>query len=298
MSPKGTGLATFAQGVPFMLLGLLTVAMIMILLVVPETRASLEQEALRTEKAAPAAVTFGSSSTTTPERLRPLEAIGMPVLRGNKAAGMYFMIVCTIRPHLSCLGSQQILLFSVKNVSPEEWLLVMAAFFFLGRESMHLDLSGLVQNLKAVQARLSSSTQSITDLIDSVRNLVVKGGGSEGQAPPGVLLLVHQDGGASVGTTAAVTGEEGGDEDLQLLNVLGQGSFGKVYKGLWRRATGAVKLMVLPTKMGAEEKRERMAITEAAISSSLCHPNIVQMFTILKLLIIYLNRQKLCVRLL
>ncbi|GAX73027.1 hypothetical protein CEUSTIGMA_g479.t1 [Chlamydomonas eustigma] len=135
----------FAQGVPFMLLDLLTVAMIMILLVVPETRASLEQEALRTEKAAPAVVTFGSSSTTTPERLWPLEAIGMPVLRGNKAAGMYFMIVCTIRPHLSCLGTQQILasvstpfgglyfirvslcrvdqkLFSVKNVSPEEWL--------------------------------------------------------------------------------------------------------------------------------------------------------------------------------
>ncbi|GAX73028.1 hypothetical protein CEUSTIGMA_g480.t1 [Chlamydomonas eustigma] len=83
--------------------------------------------------------------------------------------------------------------------------------------------SGLVQNLKAIQARLSPPTQSITDLIDSVRNLVVKGEGSGGQAPPGVLL-VHQDGGASVGTTAAVTGEEGGDEDLQLLNVLGQGS--------------------------------------------------------------------------
>lgn len=34
--------------------------------------------------------------------------------------------------------------------------------------------------------------------------------------------------------------------------------------------------MVLPANMSGAEKREKMAVMEAAISSSLSHPNIVQ----------------------
>jgi hypothetical protein len=41
----------------------------------------------------------------------------------------------------------------------------------------------------------------------------------------------------------------------------------------------AVKTMILPPKMSGAEKRERMAIMEAAISSTLSHPNIVQTYT-------------------
>ncbi len=52
--------------------------------------------------------------------------------------------------------------------------------------------------------------------------------------------------------------------------------FGKVYKGLWRGTTVAVKSLVLPSNMSGAQKRERMAFMEAAISSSLSHPNIVQ----------------------
>ncbi len=37
--------------------------------------------------------------------------------------------------------------------------------------------------------------------------------------------------------------------------------------------------MILPLKMSGAEKRERMALMEAAISSSLCHPNIIRTFT-------------------
>ena len=55
--------------------------------------------------------------------------------------------------------------------------------------------------------------------------------------------------------------------------------FGKVYKGRWRDKDVAVKSMILPTNMNGSEKKERMAIMEAAISSSLSHPNIVQTFT-------------------
>jgi hypothetical protein len=36
----------------------------------------------------------------------------------------------------------------------------------------------------------------------------------------------------------------------------------------------AVKTMVLPSGMSGQEKREKMAIMETAISSSLSHPNV------------------------
>ncbi len=52
--------------------------------------------------------------------------------------------------------------------------------------------------------------------------------------------------------------------------------YGKVYKGLWHGTVVAVKAMVLHSNMSGAEKYERMAIMEAAISSSLSHPNIVQ----------------------
>ena len=50
----------------------------------------------------------------------------------------------------------------------------------------------------------------------------------------------------------------------------------QVYKGLWRGTVVAVKSMMLPANLSGAEKREKMAIMEAAISSALSHPNIVQ----------------------
>ncbi|PNH07789.1 hypothetical protein TSOC_005724 [Tetrabaena socialis] len=57
------------------------------------------------------------------------------------------------------------------------------------------------------------------------------------------------------------------------------GLFGKVQRGLWRGTVVAVKTMILPANMTGQVKREKMAVMEAAISSSLVHPNIVTTYT-------------------
>ena len=55
--------------------------------------------------------------------------------------------------------------------------------------------------------------------------------------------------------------------------------YGKVFRGTWRGIEVAVKRLVLPTNMSGAERNERMAIMEAAISSTLLHPNIVRTYT-------------------
>ncbi|GLC35525.1 hypothetical protein PLESTB_000198200 [Pleodorina starrii] len=69
------------------------------------------------------------------------------------------------------------------------------------------------------------------------------------------------------------------ENPIQLFEVLGEGAFGKVQRGLWRGTVVAVKTMILPANMTGQEKREKMAVMEAAISSSLVHPNIVTTYT-------------------
>ena len=55
--------------------------------------------------------------------------------------------------------------------------------------------------------------------------------------------------------------------------------YGKVYKALWRGIEVAVKSMFLPLIMSGAQKRGRLAIMEAAISSSLSHPNLIRTYT-------------------
>mmetsp|Transcript_2496 Transcript_2496/g.5471 ORF Transcript_2496/g.5471 Transcript_2496/m.5471 type:complete len:860 (-) Transcript_2496:94-2673(-) len=64
-------------------------------------------------------------------------------------------------------------------------------------------------------------------------------------------------------------------EDVKLLRMIGKGSFGKVYYGMWMGAAVAVK--VLDTKGSASKSRDEPRF-EASISASISHPHLVQTF--------------------
>jgi hypothetical protein len=109
-------------------------------------------------------------------------------------------------------------------------------------------------------------------------------------------------GGATAGASAAAAPPQ-----LQLLHILGTGSFGAVWLAMWRGKKVAVKVMQLPADAlldhsetlglqaggyghagaGAARRRGRgkagrqgaaphMAIMEAVLSSTMSHPNVVQ----------------------
>ncbi|PNH06725.1 Mitogen-activated protein kinase kinase kinase 11 [Tetrabaena socialis] len=75
--------------------------------------------------------------------------------------------------------------------------------------------------------------------------------------------------------SSAKLGAQAG-EDLKLGEILGEGSFGKVFKGEWRGTEVAVKTMVLPANMSGAEKREKMLLMEIATGAALTHPHVVQ----------------------
>ena len=142
---------------------------------------------------------------------------------------------------------------------------------------------GMQSFLAQFRNKLSSSsrfaTLSITELIDSVRRQI-RGDDSQqstdlSEECSSVCGGSSCDGGSPVLSSPL---HRGGSwtQEVQLLGLLGEGAFGKVYRGLWKGEPVAVKTMVLPNNVSGIEKRERMAIMEAAISTALSHPNIVQ----------------------
>jgi len=107
-------------------------------------------------------------------------------------------------------------------------------------------------------------------------------------------LLLQQPQQLPAPSSAAGTGGDS-DQGLQLFGLLGTGSFGSVYLGSWRGKRVAVKVMHLNANallaaeglpgLGAEQQQQlqrqkqqnsppHMAIMEAVVSSTMCHPNV------------------------
>jgi serine/threonine protein kinase len=74
--------------------------------------------------------------------------------------------------------------------------------------------------------------------------------------------------------------------ELQIITMIGRGSFASVYRAIWRGRCVALKVVQLPAVAGGEsvndelssalQTRERMAVMEAVVSVTMSHPNVVQ----------------------
>ena len=64
--------------------------------------------------------------------------------------------------------------------------------------------------------------------------------------------------------------------DLQVTNLLGEGGFAKVFRGLWKGLTVGIKIVV---DDGKNEKMVMKNAHEIAILSTLSHPHVTQVLT-------------------
>uniref|UniRef100_A0A7S0AJX0 Protein kinase domain-containing protein n=1 Tax=Pyrodinium bahamense TaxID=73915 RepID=A0A7S0AJX0_9DINO len=81
--------------------------------------------------------------------------------------------------------------------------------------------------------------------------------------------------GNTVDAVAAIKPPRSPFDDVRLLRLVGQGSFGKVYYGLWMGSPVAVKIIETRT---TEQQRKFEPAFEAVLSASMAHPNLVQTF--------------------
>uniref|UniRef100_A0A383W883 Protein kinase domain-containing protein n=1 Tax=Tetradesmus obliquus TaxID=3088 RepID=A0A383W883_TETOB len=107
---------------------------------------------------------------------------------------------------------------------------------------------------------------------------------SDGQGP-GVVLGAAGASAVGRSNSSSVESAVPAQQPLRLQTMIGQGSFGSVYLGTWHGRRVAVKVMQLPANalLGQPQPRSNsaphMAIMETVVSSTISHPNLVQVYT-------------------
>ena len=167
-----------------------------------------------------------------------------------------------------------------------------------GWQRVHHLISTMSQNLqqRRLQASLpgtaptKSGSQNSSGCLDRQCQYDLPG---QEQEPNGALELVGASPDGIVRGSSS-SSASGGVPQLQLLGIIGRGTFAMVYRALWRGCLVAVKVLHLPASgisgEGNENNRlmssERMAVMEAVISTNMSHPNIVQVSSQLDVVIV------------
>lgn len=154
-----------------------------------------------------------------------------------------------------------------------------------GSQQQQQPSSGSDQRDKSGQAPSSSTggNSSSSGTGTNAASSSTGGSGHNAAAPRNRCSLVASRSPAMAESAAAIA-NGAAPAELQILTLIGRGSFASVYRAVWRGRCVALKVVQLPAGLAdvdsdlstALKARERMAVMEAVVSVTMSHPNIVQ----------------------
>ncbi|KAG2495853.1 hypothetical protein HYH03_006092 [Edaphochlamys debaryana] len=139
---------------------------------------------------------------------------------------------------------------------------------------LNLNASGAEEGQEARPRRIRLASEGISKRLPAF--VPARGADAWAAAVESVQDEIAAAGGEANDSTGDAASSNRGGTELTLGAILGRGSFGSVYLGMWRGLPVAAKIQVVVDEMlGAEGRRRYRILLEAAIGTSLAHPNLV-----------------------